>query len=987
MGEPITPGSEEGTQLTGTVSYRPVLPLCKPGRYAVKKLHASGGMGEVWLADDLDIGRPVALKRLRGERSEQTERFLIEAQVTGQLEHPGVVPVHDLGADENGQPFYIMSFVGGPRLKDVIADYHSPNAAGKEPREVQRLHLLEAFVQLCRTIAYAHSKGVIHRDIKPDNVMLGPYGETIVLDWGLAKVLGHPDEAGSGGYVQLTYTGNSTATLYGQVIGAPPYMAPEAADGKAAEADERTDVYLLGATLYEVLTGRPPRQGSSKKEMIEMARTVPPVPPRQVNPQVPRALEAICLRAMAHRKQDRYPGALELADEMQRYLAGEPVAAYPESFAARAWRWCRRHRRALSRSAAVAVVLGLALLALAVVQDSRRRQRDAERRSAELLMLETARDEVKQFRQLAGDLYYHAATEGPSERAAPYSDPALAVKAGESAWAIARGWGPDLADMPLEKERLALQAELPMLLLMLVQVRSQQQLTAASAQEMLGLLTQAEALGESSRSLHRLRAECHRRLGNLKQAKQEKQLAEKLGVSASALDHFLHAEDLRWKGASTAGGSADQAEWRPDRKLLADAVAEYRNALALQPGHYWSLFQLGRCLNSLDRPAEAVVTLGACVELRPEAPWAYTTRALALTRRRRFPEAERDLDKALELRPGFQQALLNRGVLRWRQDQPDRALEDFKLVTLTEGAYYRGLLLLESGKPAAALEEFDRVVREQPRFRPVYLLRARACFSRNEDQGGLDELDSYLRRPGQQRDAASADAYQQRGTLLRRLLAGQQVPKDKDKLAVGQLLQAVKLGGKSPELYRELGALVDNPRQADLAIKYYSQGLAIDPGHLRLLINRGWAAARFKKNYQQAQEDFTRAAKVPDNHRDAAGIRAEAHAGLGFVHARSKAVADARTEAALALLYGANNYIIVHNVACIFAELALVEPAQARAHEDVALEHLRRGVLLWEKDRRGISAQMLMKLEAARGSFHSLKARPEFQELLRGPKM
>ncbi len=380
MAENISPRSAE----PGTEAYERVLPRCKPGRYAVKKFHARGGMGEVWQAEDLDIGRPIALKRLRFERTDQAARFLAEAQITGQLEHPGIVPVHDLGTDEDNRPFYIMSFVGGRTLKDVIADYYSPHPSGTEPREVQRLRLLEAFVKICQTVAYAHSKGVIHRDLKPDNVMLGPYGETVVLDWGLAKVQGRPEEPAPAGYVHLSGGDTSTATQYGTVIGAPPYMAPEEAEGKATEADERTDVYLLGGTLYEILTGRAPRQGSSKDEMIELARTVPPVPPRQVNAQVPRALDAICMRALAHRKQDRYASAAELAQEVQRYLAGEPVAAFAEPCPARAWRWCKRHQRALGRSAAAVLVLGLVAVGLGVLDAANRRQQAAETRRAEV---------------------------------------------------------------------------------------------------------------------------------------------------------------------------------------------------------------------------------------------------------------------------------------------------------------------------------------------------------------------------------------------------------------------------------------------------------------------------------------------------------------------------------------------------------------------------------------------------------------------------
>src|SRR5262249_5228442 len=144
-------------------------------------------------------------------------RFLMEAQVTGQLEHPGVVPIHELGVDEKGQPFYVMKFVHGRTLKKVIEEYHSPTPAGGEPNEVQRLRLLETFVDLCQTVAYAHSRGVLHRDLKPDNVMLGPYGETLLLDWGLAKLVGRPEArgpaSGEDAPVHLTYTGSGTETV------------------------------------------------------------------------------------------------------------------------------------------------------------------------------------------------------------------------------------------------------------------------------------------------------------------------------------------------------------------------------------------------------------------------------------------------------------------------------------------------------------------------------------------------------------------------------------------------------------------------------------------------------------------------------------------------------------------------------------------------------------------------------------------------------
>ena len=259
--EPEKQHQSAGDQIgRSTVAYRPVLPKVQPGRYVQKAFHARGGMGEVWVGEDSEIGRQVALKRLRKEGTQQKDRFLAEAQITGQLEHPGIVPVHDLGMDEEGNPFYVMKFVHGRTLKEAVEQYHSTTQADAPPREVQWLRLLERFLDLCQTVAYAHSRGVIHRDLKPDNVMLGEYGEAILLDWGLAKVLGHPEPAGGPSYVHLTYdSGGKAETQAGQVMGAPPYMAPEMAEGHAADVDQTTDVYLLGATLYEILTGQPPR--------------------------------------------------------------------------------------------------------------------------------------------------------------------------------------------------------------------------------------------------------------------------------------------------------------------------------------------------------------------------------------------------------------------------------------------------------------------------------------------------------------------------------------------------------------------------------------------------------------------------------------------------------------------------------------------------------------------------------------------------------
>jgi serine/threonine-protein kinase len=350
------------TPAMSTVAHEPK----RLGRYTLMQQHAVGGIGQVWLARDADLGREVALKEIRPDRLGNPQiwlRFQEEARITGQLEHPGIVPVYELVRGQRDQrPFYTMRFIHGRTLSAACKRYHSRRAAG-EAQRIELHELLGAFVSVCQAIAYAHSRGVIHRDLKGPNVILGDFGEVVVLDWGLAKVVDRPEDTSATPPVTLSQEENREETQVGQLLGTPAYMSPEQAEGRFDLIDRRSDVYGLGAILYEILTGRPPFAGEPKGELLHQVIHDAPLPPRSLVASTPPALQAVCFKALSKKPVERYASAAELAQEVQRFLADEPVGAYKEPARARLARWGRRHRVLMTSAGALLIAAVVALTA------------------------------------------------------------------------------------------------------------------------------------------------------------------------------------------------------------------------------------------------------------------------------------------------------------------------------------------------------------------------------------------------------------------------------------------------------------------------------------------------------------------------------------------------------------------------------------------------------------------------------------------------
>jgi eukaryotic-like serine/threonine-protein kinase len=341
-------------------------------RYDRVRLHARGGIGRIWLAIDEDLGRDVAIKELRPEKTTSRtarERLLREARITGQLQHPGIVPVYELiRGEDRGSPSYAMRLVKGRTLSEAVRDFHS-KLRGHRAGPLDQHELLNAFVAVCNTVAYAHARGVIHRDLKGPNIVLGNYGEVVLLDWGLAKLVGGCDDDAGSAPVSPDPADVPSPTVVGKALGTPAYMPPEQAAGKLELVDRRSDVYGLGAILYEILAGRPPFASpeSNSDEEIRRAREGRPAPPRQVCRSAPPALEAICLKAMAYERDDRYASAAALARDVQSYLADEPVSAYRDPWHARLWRLVRRHRTPVAVAAGLLLATVVALATISVL--------------------------------------------------------------------------------------------------------------------------------------------------------------------------------------------------------------------------------------------------------------------------------------------------------------------------------------------------------------------------------------------------------------------------------------------------------------------------------------------------------------------------------------------------------------------------------------------------------------------------------------------
>lgn len=663
-------------RLSWVADAHPIRGLVIDGRFRVGDRLGAGGMGEVFRADDLRLHRPVAIKVLAGRLAGTAliQRFQSEARTLAAIDHPGIVPVYDLGSLPDGRLYFAMKLVEGTTLGDLIA-------AGRDRKALMRL-----LAAACRVVERAHGQGILHRDLKPANIMVDVNEAVYVLDWGLATAMDRAEDPG--GAERLFAPG---LTSHGSALGTLGYMSPEQAAGDRRLLGPRADVFGLGAILYEILTGREPVRGTTPAECLESARKCEPVPPRELDGSVSADAEAVCLKALARDPRWRYSSAGALADELERLTAGRPVLARPPGPARRAAGFLRRHA---VRGAALAVLATACIAAAATWREMRRSESKAKEGRKREALLERARIGLEQAESC---LCSPAATHADVAR--------LVEEAQRTLQEVRRRWPDSDGARFLE----------------------------GTACEILGRWDRAEEAWRSALEADSGRGWVRFRLGRLLLfrthaylylptdddpglaaafRRQALEAAEHL-EGARSLDAGVDPELLKALAAAVRAYAGDQ--WAKCAQIASEATARIPDQKGVEDLHWL----MGVAKENQDDSQGASAAYGRALAIRPCHLPALLDRGNLRMESGDRPGAFADLDAALRMYPDSAVAWGIRAAVRLQSADYKGAIEDSSRGLAIEPRMFHGYGIrawahLRSGDAKAALEDFDREIRANP---------------------------------------------------------------------------------------------------------------------------------------------------------------------------------------------------------------------------------------------------------------------------------
>ncbi len=867
------------------------------GRYQLLSELGHGGMGIVWKAWDTSLQRTVALKQIlarKGSAPDSVERFMREARLAAKLKHPHIVGVHDVGVHE-GQHYFTTDYIEGTTLTRRLAE----RAPVRQVAEWIR--------QIALALHHAHECAVVHRDVKPENILIDGQDRAFVTDFGLAKE------------VELSEVFQQRSlTVSGALVGTPEYMSPEQAAGGQQTVGPPADQFALGGVLYLALAGRPPFQGRNLRELLNAITEADPTRPGSLQRNLDRDLETICLKMLEKDPRRRYASLAEAAADLERWAGGEPIRARSLGGAQRAWRWMRRHRTAaVSAGAGLLIAVGLGIWLIGVRAEHARRLTQAlgNAESSERAAGSAAEEAVDRVLGEARDAYLQAIALAPGHAAAQAG---LDRVEGRQQERVERGKRMRAAEEQARTHLDRARSLLDPALRYLYDAR-------AEYAELVRRVDSAQQSVEAALALAPHLAEGHHLLGWAWELKGWEERAEKAWRAAierdptHALSRFRLGRLLLTRAflASTTGIDAELADGRTQSAALAEEARAQFEAAAVGPGRAalesesqtWRDASLAlmalverrysdvreACNRALDRDGEegkeevqwllgcaqtepklALHAFTRALERRPKFALALYCRAFTLAAAGRFHEAHADYSAAIEIHPRLVPAWINRARLKRRLGDPKGALADCQAALAVDpesvwARQSRGWLLHQRGDCAAALADYDFVVERQPRWVEGRICRALACYAVGRLEEAAKEFDRALAL-----NPERADALRGRGILL--LAQGQFAA------AAADLEQAVQTAG------RERGG--DWAESRDLAQRARQAAAEAErnqaPGWLRALA--GATAVLPRGDWGAAREVFERALLEGDAAPDPTGawrdFRIAGHYNLGCIYAQ-----------------------------------------------------------------------------------------------------
>jgi serine/threonine protein kinase/Tfp pilus assembly protein PilF len=859
-----------------------------PGYEVIAEL-GRGGMGIVYQARHCSLKRQVALKMILGglhANATARMRFRTEAEAVARLQHANIVQIYEVG-EFNGRPFLSLEYIDGGSLFRKISGRVQPERAAAR--------LVEA---LARAVHYMHQRGILHRDLKPNNVLLTSEGAPKISDFGLAKIL----DAANG------------LTLTETMLGTPSYMAPEQAAGDNKRVSASVDVYSLGAILYELLTGRAPFQGATPLSTLEQVRTLEPVPPRRLRQSVSLDLNSICLKCLEKEPSKRYPSAIALAEDLLCFIEKRPVLARPTTLRQKLWKSMRRRSTFANWALGAAALVGLLLTSWSYFNSADRFARhEINERYQQFIQ---RRNEAHLYGLLTpdeGSIFLGAEVDANLKTAESAAREALAL-AGVNVDSTSTTIDPAFGD----SRKSAIAADCYTLLMVLASVRDAQHRQGEEphphGEESLRILDQTLQFDVRTRAYHLRRANILEHLGNHEEAKKHMHCAASLPPQ-NALDHFLIGEEQYRRN-----------EWE-------QATNSFKLALNLQPSHFWAQFFHAVCNLKLQQWETAKAGLNACLSQQPDFVWAYLFRSIANEKLQALQEAEADFQKVLQLNPNEDARyvlFLTRGILHFNQKELERAASDFRSAMALKAEQYNAYVNL--AQVYLAQREFEHAAEQMEvalRFRPPILV----VVGYHVECGRILLRDKKYEQAIQACETALALASDQpqphevRGRALLALGHYQQAESSFD--------QYLRLGGKGvADTFRGRGMSRMKLGRYPDAVEDYTRVLECTPD-AEIYQHRGWAYF-FADAWKLALRDFSKAIELDPEMSDAYIGRGLARASLGEFR---ESVADGE----MALLRKPTSPEMMHNVACIFAQAVASAETSLQGQDRQALTASYRG--------------------------------------------